>query len=497
MKKRLIVSLLAVIMLLASALPAYADGVTLTTVGRNMTVNVGEGASLRLCISLDHTAERLASIPNGAIVYVYGTTVDVYDARTWAKVNFSGITGWVNYAYLAPEAGGITLDPVNTYMTVSSGEGSMLRLCVEPDHISEDAANMPDGSEVFVFGVTMQHYDDRIWARCSYNGIVGWTNVAFLTEKEHGWAIVPGGANDGEEAYRCALCGETKSAPAAILENGMTVQHRPELCGTVPAGCTESGYTGDYVCAVCGKTLEYGQSTQPVGHKMRDEVVAPGCAEAGYTKHICTVCGFTTRDTETPPKGHSMKYGRCTVCGYADNPFVDVGEAYFTDAVLWAVSEKITQGMDATHFAPHEVCTRAQTVTFLWREAGQPEPETTSCAFADVSENDYFYKAVVWASEKGIVSGFDDGSFRPKDTVTRAQFVTFLWRSMGQPLCMEEKEFSDVEPGVYRDAILWAAESGITSGYSDGSFKPYAACTRAHVMSFMYRAFAQNSLHNA
>lgn len=496
MKKRLIVSLLAAAMLLALALPAYADGVTLTEVGKNMTVNVGEGASLRLCISLDHKAERLASIPDGAIVHVYGTTAEVYDERIWAKVNFSGITGWVNYAYLSPNEGGIALEPVNTYMTVSSGEGSMLRLCVEPDHRSEDAANMPDGAQVYVFGITTERHDDRIWARCSYNGVVGWTNVAFLTETEHGWAIVPGGAHDGEEAYRCALCGEEKSEPAAILENGMTVQHRPVLSGYVPAGCTESGYTGDYVCAVCGKVMEYGQSTAPVGHKMHDEVIAPGCVEAGYTEHSCTVCGAATRDTETPPKGHSMKYGRCTVCGYADDPFVDVGETYFTDAVLWAVSEKITQGMDATHFAPHEVCTRAQTVTFLWREAGQPEPETASCPFADVSEDGYFYKAVLWAVEKGIVSGYADGSFRPNDTVSRAQFVTFLWRSLGQPQCTEEKEFNDVEPGVYRDAILWAAEKGVTNGYSDGSFKPYAACTRAHVVSFMYRAFVICGLHN-
>ena len=206
------------------------------------------------------------------------------------------------------------------------------------------------------------------------------------------------------------------------------------------------------------------------------------------------------------PGEHSYESGVCAVCGAADhsvtftNPFVDVSEnSNYFEAVMWAYyhrPQQITGGYDATHFVPNDPCTRAQVVTFLWRAAGCPEPETVVCPFSDVSyiqpngrENPY-YKAILWASENGITAGYPGGLFKPGDTVTRAQFVTFLWRYEGQPETSGSVSgFRDADSiaNAYRTAVAWAVETGVTSGYTDGTFRPNATCTRWAVVSFMYR----------
>ena len=172
-----------------------------------------------------------------------------------------------------------------------------------------------------------------------------------------------------------------------------------------------------------------------------------------------------------------------------ENPFVDVSESdYYYDAVLWAYSNNITSGKDATHFQPDAACTRAQVVTFLWRANGQPEPTSTTNPFVDVSKDSYYYKAVLWAAEKGITSGKDATHFQPDATVTRAQFVTFLWRSEGKPAPKGDNPFVDVANGqYYTDAVVWAYENGITSGKDATHFQPDANCIRAQVVTFLYR----------
>lgn len=180
------------------------------------------------------------------------------------------------------------------------------------------------------------------------------------------------------------------------------------------------------------------------------------------------------------------------------SPFTDIsGNSVYFDAVLWAVDKGITNGTTATTFAPNENCTRGQVVTFLWREAGSPEPESSDNPFDDVSDSGPckpYYKAILWAAENGITTGYPDGSFRPNDTVTRAQFVTFLWRAAGSPEPeSSDNPFNDVSatgPGApYYKAILWAVEQGITNGYGQYTFRPNATCTRWQVVLFMYRAF--------
>ena len=175
-----------------------------------------------------------------------------------------------------------------------------------------------------------------------------------------------------------------------------------------------------------------------------------------------------------------------------ENPFTDVADdAYYADAVIWAVGEGITSGTTAATFTPNAPCTRAQAVTFLWRAAGSPEPESMS-SFADVPADSYYAKAVAWAVEQGITKGTSDTTFSPNATCTRAQIVTFLWRSQKSPASDGVNPFTDVAADAYyANAVLWAAENGITGGTTATTFSPSSTCTRAQIVTFLYRAFAE------
>ena len=176
-----------------------------------------------------------------------------------------------------------------------------------------------------------------------------------------------------------------------------------------------------------------------------------------------------------------------------DLPFTDVSEdAYYAEAVAWAVENKITSGASATTFAPNATCTRAQMVTFLWRAAGSPEPAGTASAFTDVSASDYFAKAVAWAVEQNITTGTSSTTFSPKATVSRAQAVTFLWRAAGAPVAEGTNAFADVASGAYyAPAVQWAVNAGVTSGVSSTAFAPVSACTRAQIVTFLFRSAAK------
>ena len=170
-------------------------------------------------------------------------------------------------------------------------------------------------------------------------------------------------------------------------------------------------------------------------------------------------------------------------------PFTDVSEgSYYFEAVKWALANGITDGLTATTFAPDEVCTRAQIVTFLWRAAGCPEPESSENPFADVKVGTFYYDAVLWAVENGITDGTGADSFSPDATCTRDQTVTFLWRSAGKPDAGTENPFVDVKNGEwYTNAVLWAVENSITDGTGKDTFSPSANCTRGQTVTFLYR----------
>ena len=255
-----------------------------------------------------------------------------------------------------------------------------------------------------------------------------------------------------------------------------------EVCDAVEATCTEAGYTGDTYCTVCGEKLADGEAIPALGHSWDEGVVTtrPTGAAEGVKTFTCLRCGETR--TESIPK--------------LVNPFVDVaaGKFYF-EPVLWAFysDPQVTSGVTDTTFMPDRICTRAHVVTFLWRANGCPEPQSLTSEFKDVKDTSkYYYKAVLWAAEQGITTGYKDGTFRPDAECTRGQVVTFLWRANGSPdPTSTTNPFADVANGqYYTTAVLWAVEQGITQGRTPTTFGPNDSCTRGHVVTFLYRAYA-------
>ena len=217
----------------------------------------------------------------------------------------------------------------------------------------------------------------------------------------------------------------------------------------------------------------------------------PGKWEYDSNRHwcSCTVC-----EVELDQADHTFSGSTCTVCGYTKGiPFVDVpADAYYYDAVLWAVENGITNGTSATTFSPDESCTRAQAVTFLWRAAGCPSPQSREMPFKDVVKGSYYETAVMWAVENGITKGTSATTFSPEDNCTRAQIAAFLWRSQGMPDAGTSNPFTDVTSGkYYYNAVLWAVENGITNGTSATTFSPDEDCAREQIVTFLYRCLSK------
>lgn len=175
-----------------------------------------------------------------------------------------------------------------------------------------------------------------------------------------------------------------------------------------------------------------------------------------------------------------------TIAGFSDvkNP-----KEFWFKPVYWASEKGITTGYKDGKFKPGNECTRAQMVTFLWRMKGSPAPKTKSTSFKDVKKTAYYYKPVLWAVEKGITTGYSKTSFKPNNVCTRAQTVTFLWRMAGKPKPKTSKsKFSDVKKNAYYyKAVLWASEKGIVAGYKDGTFKPNEKCLRRQIVTFLWK----------
>ena len=231
-----------------------------------------------------------------------------------------------------------------------------------------------------------------------------------------------------------------------------------------------------------------------------DTVTLSVVADKDYELAALTVTnesGGKVKLTETNGKfAFTMPASKVTVeavftaiAGKAENPFTDVpGDAYFADAVIWAVGKGITSGTTATTFSPNASCTRGQMVTFLWRAAGSPASASSKMPFTDVPVTAYYYDAVLWAVEQGITSGTTATTFSPNATVTRAQAVTFLWRAAGSEVIQTAAPFVDVKYGMYYyNAVAWAVENDITNGTSQTTFSPTQNCTRAQIVTFIWR----------
>ena len=254
-----------------------------------------------------------------------------------------------------------------------------------------------------------------------------------------------------------------------------------------------------YAVGIPDKTENGSVSVSPKNASQGDRVTVTVKPDAGYELDSLKVFDKNGKELELTDKGDGrftfiMPAGRVEVkATFTEevkiSPFRDVStDAYYYEAVKWAQKKGITGGIGDGLFGPNQPCTRAQIVTFLWRAAGSPEPKAMS-SFADVSTDAYYAKAVAWAVENGITTGTGDGKFSPDATCTRAQSVTFLFRAIGK-LVDSKAEFGDVlTDSYYANAVAWAVENGITNGIGDGLFGPDNSCTRAQIVTFLFRAY--------
>ena len=307
------------------------------------------------------------------------------------------------------------------------------------------------------------------WMECIHCGHS--TDYKLLDTLDHtfsDWYVLvePTCSRDGVQARDCVVCGFREEAPLAHLGHEYITE-------VVPPTCTARGYTSHY-CTGCGDRFRTDY-TEPLGHRYDDGVILrePTLTAMGRILYTCIGCGDTYQDTI--PK--------------LTNPFEDIDEdAYYFVPVIWAVNNGITSGMDETHFGPAEICNRAQVVTFLWRSAGKPEPLSAENPFLDVPRGSFYEKAVLWAFESGITTGTDAVHFAPEASCNRAQVVTFLHRFRGCPEPQVNTAFPDVTEGsFYHKAVLWAAQREITVGMDGGLFRPELICSRAQIVTFLYR----------
>ena len=293
------------------------------------------------------------------------------------------------------------------------------------------------------------------------------------------------------------------TANGKTAECTVTVVHKLVHVDAVAATCVETGTVEHWHCECCGKNYadeaaaeELETVTAPIDpdnhlHTYNQGHRAPTATMPGYSGDVvCTDClEIVERGQILPATGSGHGAGSENADKEEDeNPFLDVEDGdYFYDAVLWAVENGITTGTSGTTFSPNGICTRAQAVTFLWRVAGSPEPKSSSCAFTDVDPDSYYYKAVLWAVEEGITTGVTETTFAPNEQCTRAQIVTFLWRFAGKPTA-DTSKFADVKTDAYYyEAVAWAVEEGITTGIHDAAFAPDCFCTRAQIVTFLFR----------
>ena len=257
-----------------------------------------------------------------------------------------------------------------------------------------------------------------------------------------------------------------------------------------------------YAVGIPDKTENGSVSVSPKNASQGDRVTVTVKPDAGYELDSLKVLDKNGKELELTDKGDGrftfiMPAGRVEVkAAFTEevkiSPFRDVPtDAYYYEAVKWAQKKGITGGIGNDLFGPYQPCTRAQIVTFLWRAAGSPEPEGTAAGMTDVAAGSYYEKAVAWAIENGITTGTADGLFAPDATCTRAQGMTFLFRA-SKASADGAPAFSDVAADAYyAEAVKWATDNGITNGTTDTTFSPGSGCTRAQIVTFLWRLYAE------
>ena len=302
-------------------------------------------------------------------------------------------------------------------------------------------------------------------------------------------AAVDRSKSKAEQSAVDAMAKAIEDAIAALVE-------KPSSGGGSFSGGSSSP---SYPVTIPNKTENGTVTVIPRSAEKGDTVTITAKPDSGYQLDDLTVTDKNGKELKLTDKGNGkytftmpaskVEVNATFVKEVETSPFSDVStSAYYYEAVKWAQEKGITGGIGNGLFGPNQPCTRAQIVTFLWRAAGSPEPKSMS-SFSDVSADSYYAKAVAWAVENGITTGTGDGKFSPDATCTRAQSVTFPFRAIGK-LVDSKAEFSDVPTdSYYANAVAWAVENGITNGIGDGLFGPDNSCTRAQIVTFLYRAY--------
>ena len=317
-----------------------------------------------------------------------------------------------------------------------------------------------------------------------------------VTAVGEGEAIITATANDGSGVTAsCKVTVTAKPVPVTVIALvdakvavGSTVQLTPKF---TPADTTQTGLTWESSDETKATVDENGLVK---GIAEGEVTITATSKENQSIKASCKVTVTKKDSTIVIPGedgGAGVIAGGAIISGIGgdDLPFTDVSfRNYYYNAVKWAVDKGITSGTSRYTFSPDVACTRAQVVTFLWRAAGSPAPMLNKNPFTDVHTSDYYYDAVLWAVQNGITTGTSATTFSPDATVTRAQVVTFLWRANGQPAA-GNSGFVDVSSNAYyAKAVDWTFANGITTGMDYGAFGPDTACTRAQIVTFLYRA---------
>ena len=308
--------------------------------------------------------------------------------------------------------------------------------------------------------------------------------------------------NNNDRTFTATLPNETKTYTfTASYDGDANHEKASDTCQVSVTRHTSSSSSSNptYSVTTPSKSENGGVAVSSKNARKGDTVTVTVTPDAGYQVDKLTVTDKNGKELKLTDKGDgkysfTMPDGKVEVKAVfakevKTSPFGDVStDAYYYKAVQWAQEKGITDGISSNLFGPKQPCTRSQIVTFLWRAAGSPEPKGTVAGMTDVVPGSYYAKAVAWAVENGITTGTAEGTFSPDATCTRAQAVTFLARAQNAK-ATGKTAFSDVPADSYfADAVAWAQANGVTTGTSETTFSPDNDCTRAQIVTFLYRA---------
>ena len=427
---------------------------------------------------------------NGALTAINGGTIgNVFvNANAWSASNPGSFTmngGTVTNLYVEHDANyGATFKYndgtiEHLYLSKENGNGQSIEVTPVKGVIYNGGVKEQD-----LVTLTMK-YNDGATADSTYNVASG-TTITLPTPRRSGYTF--NGWYDGSKFY---AAGASYTVSATVTLNASW--------SYISSG--SSSYDPTYSVSTPSKTENGSVTVSPKNASKGDTVTVTVKPDSGYVLETLTVTDKNGNELTLKDKGNgkytfTMPAGKVEVKAtfMEDNSmlnfFYDVpNNAYFYEAVKWAVENGITTGVGNDLFAPEQPCTRAQIVTFLWRAAGSPEPKGAASGMTDVVSGSYYEKAVAWAIENGITTGTTTSTFSPDATCTRAQAVTFLARALNAKAA-SAAEFSDVPTDSYfADAVAWAAANGVTEGIGGGLFGSDNDCTRGQIVTFLYRAY--------